>query len=79
MTPDQERRRERFEALIGAMAPLLDLVLAIGGRISGRKSEPSGPESYPIRRHQEGAHQGGAHQGGEDQGRSGGGGSGGSA
>jgi hypothetical protein len=47
MTPDQERRRERFEALIGAMAPALDLMLAIGDRVS-RRFASAGPQAYPI-------------------------------
>jgi len=39
--------RERFEALIGLAAPLLDLVLAAGDRLS----RVAGPEDeyYPIR------------------------------
>jgi hypothetical protein len=33
-TPQQLRTRARFEALIGLGAPLLDLVLSVGDRIS---------------------------------------------
>jgi hypothetical protein len=33
-TIDQQRRRARFEALIGLAAPALDLMLALGDRIS---------------------------------------------
>lgn len=36
LTPRQERRRERFEGLISAIAPLLDMVLAAGERVSRR-------------------------------------------
>src|SRR6267143_619799 len=34
LTPSQERTRDRFEMLIGVMAPGLSLVLAAGDRIS---------------------------------------------
>ena len=46
-TPEQVRLRERFEGLIGALAPALDLVLAAGDRLS----RIAGPEDeyYPIR------------------------------
>jgi hypothetical protein len=46
-TPEQVRLRERFEGLIGALEPALDLVLAAGDRIS----RIAGPEDdyYPIR------------------------------
>jgi hypothetical protein len=46
-TPQQVRLRERFEALIGLAAPILDLVLAAGDRLS----RVTGPEDeyYPIR------------------------------
>jgi hypothetical protein len=33
-TPQQLRTRARFEALIGLGAPILDLVLAVGERVS---------------------------------------------
>ncbi|HEY8001374.1 MAG: hypothetical protein ACHQJ5_08565 [Vicinamibacteria bacterium] len=33
-TPQQLRTRGRFEALIGLGAPILDLVLAVGERVS---------------------------------------------
>jgi hypothetical protein len=46
-TPQQLRTRARFEALIGLGAPVLDLVLAAGDRIS-RLAGP--PDDYiPIR------------------------------
>lgn len=46
-TPEQVRMRERFEGLIGLLAPVLDLVLGAGDRIS----RIAGPEDeyYPIR------------------------------
>jgi len=46
-TPEQVRLRERFEGLIGLLAPALDLVLSAGDRIS----RIAGPEDeyYPIR------------------------------
>lgn len=40
--------RERFEEAIAFAAPLLDLVLAVGDRIS-RIAEPVDYEYYPIR------------------------------
>lgn len=46
-TPRQQLRRRRFEGLIGLAAPLLDLVLAAGDRVS----RIAAPEDayYPIR------------------------------
>jgi hypothetical protein len=46
-TPKQQLRRRRFEGLIGLAAPLLDLVLVAGDRVS----RIAGPEDdyYPIR------------------------------
>lgn len=46
-SPAQIRTRERFEALIGLIAPALDLVLSAGDRVS----RALGPEDeyYPIR------------------------------
>jgi hypothetical protein len=46
-TPGQLRARERFEAVIALAAPVLDLVLAAGDRVSrivGRDDDP-----IPIR------------------------------
>jgi hypothetical protein len=46
-TPKQVGRRQRVESLIGLAAPLLDLMLSVGERISkivGREEE-----YYPIR------------------------------
>ena len=48
LTPSQQRLREQFEGLIGAAAPLLDLVLGVGDRIS-RIVEPEDHEFYPVR------------------------------
>jgi hypothetical protein len=48
LTPGQLRTRERFEQLIGAAAPFLDLVLAVGDRIS-RVAESEDYEYYPVR------------------------------
>lgn len=46
-TPQQVLRRERVEGLIALAAPFLDLVLAVGERVS----RAVGPEDeyYPIR------------------------------
>ena len=46
-TPQQQAIRARFESVIGLLAPVLDLVLATGDRIS----RAVGPEDeyYPIR------------------------------
>lgn len=46
-TIEQQRRRARFEALIGLAAPALDVVLAVGDRIS-RLVGPA-DEYIPIR------------------------------
>lgn len=48
MTPDQIRRRERVESLIRLAAPGLNLLLAVGDRIS-RLVEPEDHEYYPPR------------------------------
>jgi hypothetical protein len=48
LTPGQRALQERFESLIGAAAPLLDIVLAVGERIS-RIAEPTDHEYYPVR------------------------------
>ncbi len=48
LTPEQRRTRERFETAIGVMAPLLDLVLAAGDRLS-RVVEREDSEYYPVR------------------------------
>lgn len=46
-TPQQAARRDRFEGVIGLMAPFLNLLLAAGDRLS----RVVGPEDeyYPIR------------------------------
>ncbi|MEA2409729.1 MAG: hypothetical protein QOC77_290 [Thermoleophilaceae bacterium] len=48
LTPDQRRNRERVERLIGIAAPVLNLVLAFGDRLS-RIVEPEDSEYYPVR------------------------------
>jgi hypothetical protein len=48
LTPNQRRTRERVESLIGLAAPVLNLVLAAGDRIS-RVVEPEDSEYYPVR------------------------------
>ena len=48
LTPEQRRRREQIESLIRLMAPGLNLVLAVGERIS-RLVEPEDYDYYPPR------------------------------
>lgn len=48
LTPGQRRTRARVETVIGLAAPFLDLVLAVGDRIS-RLAEPEDYEYYPVR------------------------------
>jgi hypothetical protein len=48
LTKSQERTRDRFETLIGVMAPGLSLVLAVGDRIS-RVVQPEDFDYYPVR------------------------------
>ena len=48
MTPDQIRRRDRLESLIRVAAPGLDLLLAVGERVS-RLVEREDSEYYPPR------------------------------
>ena len=48
LTPEQRRTRERFETLIGLAAPVLNLVLSVGDRVS-RIVEPEDSEYYPVR------------------------------
>jgi hypothetical protein len=48
LTPAQRRNVERVETLIGIAAPFLDLLLAVGDRIS-RIAEPHDYEYYPVR------------------------------
>jgi hypothetical protein len=48
LTPDQLRTRQRIEGLIRLAAPGLDLVLAVGERIS-KIVEPEDTEYYPPR------------------------------
>ena len=48
LTPEQRRTRERVETLIGVVAPVLNLVLAAGDRLS-RIVEREDSEYYPVR------------------------------
>jgi hypothetical protein len=48
MNPDQLRRRERVESVIRLMAPALNVVLAVGERMS-RIVAPEDTEHYPPR------------------------------
>jgi hypothetical protein len=48
LTPGQLRTRERVEGLIRLASPMLDLVLAVGDRVS-RVIEPNDVEYYPPR------------------------------
>jgi hypothetical protein len=48
LSPDQRRTRDRVETLIGIAAPVLNLVLAAGDRLS-RIVEPEDSEYYPVR------------------------------
>lgn len=48
LTPAQRSTRARVEGLISLAAPFLDVVLAVGERIS-RIAEPTDHEYYPIR------------------------------
>lgn len=48
LTPEQLRKRERAESLIGLMAPALNVVLAAGDRLS-RLVEKDDQEYYPPR------------------------------
>ena len=48
MTPDQVRTRRRVESVIRLMAPALDVVLAVGDRVS-RIVEREDVDYYPPR------------------------------
>lgn len=48
LTPDQVRTRERVETVIRIAAPALNLVLAVGERVS-KFVEPEDHEYYPPR------------------------------
>jgi hypothetical protein len=50
LTPEQRRTRDRVESVIGLMAPALDLLLAVGDRVS-RVVEREDSEYYPVRSH----------------------------
>jgi hypothetical protein len=47
-TPQQRIWRARIEALIGLSAPVLDLVLNVGDRVS-RTLAPGDSDYYPVR------------------------------
>jgi hypothetical protein len=48
LTPGQLRTRRRIEGVIRLMAPALDVVLAVGDRVS-RMVEPEDSDYYPPR------------------------------
>ena len=48
LSPFEQRTRQRVESVIGLMAPALDVVLAVGDRIS-RIVEPEDYGYYPAR------------------------------
>ena len=48
LTPEQRRRRDRIETLIGLAAPVLNAVLFVGDRVS-RVVEREDSEFYPVR------------------------------
>jgi hypothetical protein len=48
LSPDQLRTRERIEGVIRLAVPALDLLLAVGDRVS-RFVEPDDVEYYPPR------------------------------
>ena len=48
LSPSEQRTRQRVESVIGLMAPALDVVLAVGDRIS-RIVEPEDYGYYPAR------------------------------
>ncbi|MGK2956004.1 MAG: hypothetical protein ACSLFI_10090 [Solirubrobacterales bacterium] len=48
LEPGQQATRNHIESAISAASPLLDLVLAVGDRLS-RIAEPTDYEYYPIR------------------------------
>ena len=48
LSPQQIVWRDRVEGLIGLAAPALDLLLAVGDRVS-RIAEPEDHEYYPVR------------------------------
>jgi hypothetical protein len=48
MAADDSETRDRFETAISVAAPLLDLMLAVGDRVS-KLLEPKDYEYYPVR------------------------------
>jgi hypothetical protein len=65
LSPDQLRTRERVESVIRLAAPALDLVLAVGERVS-RLVEPEDAEYYPPRSTREGPPPPASQQGGTE-------------
>ena len=47
LTPEQQRMRDRAETVIRLLAPALNVVLAVGERVS-RVVEPDDPEYVPA-------------------------------
>jgi len=66
-TPQQRIWRARVDAVIGLAAPVLDLVLNVGDRVS-RTLAPGDSDYYPIRAPSEAYELGGV-SGGGDKGR----------
>lgn len=64
LTTGQQRAIHRVERGIALVAPILDLVLAVGERIS-KISEPEQAEYYPVRRGADGSFLGNASGRGE--------------
>ena len=48
LTPSQAQTRERVETVIRLMAPVLDVILLVGDRVS-RIVEPEDFDYYPVR------------------------------
>jgi hypothetical protein len=48
MEPGESKTGGRFDSLISAAAPVLDLILAVGDRVS-KLIEPNDYEYYPVR------------------------------
>jgi hypothetical protein len=64
LTPQQAVWRGRFETVIGFAAPVLDLVLAAGERVS-RALAPEDYDYYPIRAPEESPELGSPPSGGD--------------
>jgi hypothetical protein len=48
MEPGDSKTNGRFESVISAASPVLDLILAVGDRVS-KLIEPNDYEYYPVR------------------------------